>query len=96
MDRIVDCVGVEGRKITAKDKNNALRKLFNFFQVEPFYKGLTQNFYVFYCNHLQDIQLKSEYFTKVFVPLDPKSKNFTDAIKRKIVGLSRQNTRELI
>lgn len=40
-------IGVDGRRITVKDKNNKLRETFNSFQVRPFYKEFTQIFTCF-------------------------------------------------
>lgn len=82
--------------ITGKAKTTHCEKHSNLSKLTLSMRKFTQIFHAFFSSKSNDTQPQLEYLTEVIMPHDATSKNFTDAIKKEIVGLSCQNTWELI
>lgn len=85
-------VHIQGRVVTAQNKDNLIRKTFNSIQVKPLYRDYENSVQPFMSGNDNSSYFSDAYVTVLIEARVPGARNFTAEIEKEINGLQQQKT----
>lgn len=89
---VIDCTG---RTVTIRSIDGTSRRMFNAFQITPYFRDYQENFYSLK-SMSDDNELLSVFITEVIETNDPRASKFDKAKQKEIEGLLKRKTWKIV